>query len=76
MPLVLALVATSSTGCAMGNSSFVAACPVPVIYSAGQIMLAAAELAAMPANSVIADVWIPDYGRLRDASRACLEAGR
>lgn len=34
---------------------------------------AADELDAMPDGSVIANVLMPDYGRMRDGVRACLK---
>lgn len=59
------------TGCAGANSDFVGACPVPVLYTTAQMLLAAAEIAAMPVGSFVADTMIPDYARLRDAAWAC-----
>jgi hypothetical protein len=68
--LALVIAPLSLTACATESSSL-AGCPVPVIYSATQMALAAVELASMPPGQ-IADLWIPDYGRLRAQSWACL----
>lgn len=35
---------------------------------------AADEIEAMPDDSVVANVLMPDYGRMRDGVRACLKA--
>lgn len=48
-----------------------AACPREVEYTSEQQRQAAAELQALPRDSVIRGSFMPDYGRLRDQARAC-----
>jgi hypothetical protein len=69
--LVLVIAPLSLTACATEDSSF-ASCPVPVIYGAAVLAAAAHELVQLPENSVIGGRFLPDYGRLRDQSWACL----
>lgn len=47
------------------------ACPQEVVYSKPMQALVAIELAGLPKDSLIRNVYIPDYGRLRDQARAC-----
>ena len=59
------------TGC--GGASFsptVSACPPLVVYSAAEQKRAGDELAALPADSVVARM-IDDYALERDQLRAC-----
>lgn len=75
MPLALGLGTTLLTGCA-GAGFDPAACPTPVIYSAGVMLRAAEELGFLPPGSVIGDRFLPDYSRLREQSWACLGEDR
>ena len=68
---VLALLTMSIAGCATAVSS---ACPREVDYSAEQQQRAADELAALPRDGMVRGVMMPDYGRLRDQTRACRSA--
>jgi hypothetical protein len=49
-------------------------CPSLPSYTEGEQILAADELDAMPDTSIIKNVFIVDYGRMRDGVRACLKA--
>lgn len=42
-------------------------------YTAAEQDAAAAELATLPANSIVAGVMIPDYQRMRDQARRLSE---
>jgi hypothetical protein len=50
------------------------ACPSLPEYPKDLQAQAADELERMPEGSVIAGIFIPDYGRMRDAVRECLKA--
>ncbi|HZX86732.1 MAG TPA: hypothetical protein VFF19_24390, partial [Reyranella sp.] len=66
--MALALLTMSIAGCATAVSS---ACPREVEYTAEQQRQAADELTALPRDGVVRGVLMPDYGRLRDQTRAC-----
>ena len=65
----LALLTMSTAGCATAGSE--RACPREVEYSPAQQSQAADELQALPRDSVVRALMMPDYGRLRAQSRAC-----
>jgi hypothetical protein len=67
----LGLAAMLLTGC--GTARFDAACPTLVEYSAEDQRRAAAELTALPDDSMIGR-FLADYARLRDQVRACQAA--
>jgi hypothetical protein len=50
------------------------ACPSLPEYPKDLQTRAADELAKMPEGSIIAGLFIPDYGRMRDAVRECIKA--
>lgn len=50
------------------------ACPSLPEYPKDLQKQAADELRKMPEGSVIAGLFIPDYGRMRDAVRECIKA--
>lgn len=50
------------------------ACPSLPEYTPELQIQAADELDAMPDGSVIANVFMPDYGKMRKGVRACLKA--
>lgn len=64
-----------TSGCATAVSSAPPACPREVEYSRQQQEQAADEQAeitkALGYTGIIVGRFIPDYGRLRDQSRAC-----
>jgi hypothetical protein len=66
--MVLALLTTSTAGCATVASN---ACPREVEYSIEQQRRAADELSVLPQDGMVRGTMMPDYGRLRDQSRAC-----
>jgi hypothetical protein len=66
--MALALLTMSIAGCATAVSS---ACPREVEYTAEQQRQAADELSSLPREGMVRGVMMPDYGRLRDQSRAC-----
>lgn len=66
--MVLALLMISISGCAKVSSK---ACPHLVVYSVEVQAKALGELVAMPEDSVVANVMMPDYANLRDQVRAC-----
>lgn len=68
MLMVLALLTMSTAGCATAVSS---ACPREVEYSAEQQRRAADELSVLPRDGMVRGTMMPDYGRLRDQTRAC-----
>lgn len=49
-------------------------CPSLPVYSKELQVQAADELDAMPENSVIAGVFMPDYGKMRAGVRECIKA--
>ena len=51
-----------------------ATCPSLPEYSKETQAQAARELRALPPGTVIGGLFVPDYGRMRDGVRACLEA--
>jgi hypothetical protein len=59
----------STAGCETANSN--GACPREVEYSAEQQRSAADELSVLPRDGIVRGVMMPDYGRLRDQTRAC-----
>lgn len=71
-----------STGLTLALSSCTApppvavsgACPSLPEYPKDLQKQAADELRKMPEGSVIAGLFIPDYGRMRDAVRECIKA--
>lgn len=72
--LVLAML--PMTGCATAPSDpleprVVVVCGHVADYTKQQMAAAANELAALPANSILASVLVPDLGRMRDEARAC-----
>jgi hypothetical protein len=69
---LLALLAMSPSACGTVPSDV--ACPSLPKYSKELQAKAADELDAMPEDSVIAGVFIVDYGRMRDGVRACIAA--
>lgn len=69
--LVLAPLAMFLSCCAPAPSNI--ACPNLPVYSPEVQTKAADELDAMPEDSVIANVFMPDYGSMRAAVRACLK---
>ena len=71
--MALALLTMSIAGCATASSN--GACPREVEYSAEQQVRAAGELQALPREGMVRGVMMPDYGRLRDQSRACRAKG-
>lgn len=73
--MVLALAAMFLSGCATAPSKLAGpACPSLPEYSKDLQTQAADEIDALPEGSVIAGVFMPDYGRMRDGVRACLKA--
>jgi len=60
-----------TSGCATTVSN---ACPNLKEYSASIQDAAAAEEDALPDGSVIKDIYMPDYGTMRDGVRACRAA--
>lgn len=68
----LALLATCLSACGTVRSSG-PVCPSLPEYSKEVQAAAADELNAMPDGSVIANVFMPDYGRMREGVRACLK---
>jgi hypothetical protein len=71
--VALVLVAMSLTACGAAPSKIVVStvCPALPEYSKELQLKAAEELEAMPPGSVVAEVFMPDYGRMRDGVRAC-----
>ena len=67
--MALALLTLSTSGCE--TAGFSPACPREVEYTADQQRQGAEELQALPKDSVVRGTFMPDYGRLRDQSRAC-----
>lgn len=66
---------TCLSGCATAPSKLAGpACPSLPVYTAEVQAAAADEIDAMPPGSVVANVFMPDYGRMRDGVRACLKA--
>lgn len=55
---------------ALAQSAGPVVAPAVRPYTAAEQDAAAAELAALPANSIIAGVMIPDYQRMRDQARS------
>jgi hypothetical protein len=47
------------------------ACPSLPEYTLDQQVQAADELAAMPDGGIVKGLFMPDYGRMRDGTRAC-----
>lgn len=73
--MVPALAAMSLTACGPEPSKLAGpACPSLPEYTKGQQAQAADELERMPPGSIIADLFMPDYGRMRQGVRACLKA--
>jgi hypothetical protein len=73
--MALVLAATLLTACASTPSKQAGpACPSLPEYTPEQQDQAADELERMPPGSIIADLFIPDYGRMRDGVRACQKA--
>lgn len=66
--MALALLMLSTSGCETARSN---ACPHEVAYTPEQEGQAADELAPLPRDGMIRGTFMPDYGRLRDQSRAC-----
>jgi hypothetical protein len=74
--LSLALLILPLSGCATDPSEpvdprVVVVCGHVADYTKQQMAAAADELAALPANSILASVLVPDLGRMRDEARAC-----
>lgn len=66
----LALLTTLTGACAAAHSNV---CPREVEYSAELQRWAADELTALPRDSIVRSMMMPDYARLRDQARACRE---
>lgn len=75
--LLLLIVATSIAGCETVRSDEPQApltlAPAVRSYTPDEMRRAADELAAMPADSIVAGVMIPDYQRMRDQARRLSE---
>lgn len=69
---VLGLLAMFLSSCETAPSDV--ACPSLPEYSKEMQAKAADEIDAMPDDSVIASVFMPDYGQMRAGVRACLKA--
>lgn len=67
LAIALALLAACSTPPAVPSASV---CPEPKPYTSAEERRAAAELLALPSESIVA-VMITDYGRERAELRAC-----
>jgi hypothetical protein len=73
LPLLVLL--TMSVGaCAPAISSTSAACPSLPIYSKELQEAAADEIDALPDGSVLGNIMMPDYGRMRAGVRECIKA--
>lgn len=78
----LARRATLCVACAMALSSCAPPAPVAVSgacpslpeYNKDLQAKAADEVESLPEGSVVAGVFLPDYGRMRDAVRECIKA--
>ena len=69
---LLALLLASVSGCAREPSKLVGpACPSLPEYSKDVQAKAADELDALPDGTVLKELFIPDYQRMRDGVRAC-----
>lgn len=76
MRVALALLMLSTAGCATANSSSAPpACPREVEYSRQQQEAAADEMdeirKMLGRDGMVVGQFMPDYGRLRDQTRAC-----
>jgi hypothetical protein len=69
--LVLAAMCLTACGAAPSKIVVSAICPSLPEYSKELQLKAAEELEAMPPGSVVADIFMPDYGKMRDGVRAC-----
>lgn len=67
------LLATFLAACGTAPSSG-PACPSLPLYTQEQMNGAADELDALPDGSLLANVFMPDYGKMRDGVRACRKA--
>ena len=70
--LALVLLAMFLSACAPAISDVT--CPSLPTYSKEVQIEAATELDAMPDGSVIANIFMPDYGTMRAGVRACIKA--
>jgi hypothetical protein len=61
-----------SSACSTAPSDV--ACPSLPVYSPELQKEAAAEVKAMPDGSVVANIFMPDYGQMRAGTRACIKA--
>ncbi len=71
---VCAITLFSLAGCASAPVAVSGACPELPQYSNDLQDQAADELEKLPEGSVLGNIMIPDYGRMRDAVRECLKA--
>lgn len=69
--MALTLLAMSTSGCVTASSE---ACPHIVDYPTEIQAQGDAELQALPETGVVRSRFMPDYGALRDGTRACLKA--
>ena len=69
---LLAALLLSASGCETARSKVAGpACPSLPEYSREIQAAAADELDALPDGTVIKELFIPDYGRMREGVRAC-----
>jgi hypothetical protein len=69
---LLAVLLASASGCAREPSRLVGpACPSLPEYSKDIQSAAANELDGLPDGTVLKELFIPDYQRMRDGTRAC-----
>lgn len=69
--LVLGPLLMLSSACSTAPSDI--ACPSLPVYSSELQKEAAAEVKALPDGSVLGNIFMPDYGQMRDGVRACLK---
>lgn len=64
----------SLPGCARETSETKAACPSLPVYSKEILDGAADEIDALPDGSVLGNIMMPDYGKMRAGVRECIKA--
>lgn len=70
--LILSMVtACGDTVSNVSSDAKMVACPQETVYTKEQQLAAMEELADLPPHGLIRGLFMPDYGRLRDQSRAC-----
>ena len=70
--MVPGLLLLSMSGCGQEPSKLaMPACPSLPEYTKAQQVQAADELAAMPDGGIVKGLFMPDYSRMRDGTRAC-----